>query len=460
MSQHRIIHLFRKGLCLHDNLSLVGGPGVISVCVPCVRPGHAHWGRVEDPHRSLQVLGSRLYVHQGPYQGTVMRLVAQWGITQLSMDTEIEPHYTQLDQQHRIMAGEPTEGEPPLPYKFLHVLSNLGEPDKPAKEITAPDFQQLRSTVKGSTGFPLWRIWALKGSQMCCWPGGESHALMSVSCCPFLQGLVANLSKPRTIPNSLLPSTTGLSPYLSLGCLSVWAFYHRLSKVYAQSKNHSLPLVSLQGQVLWREFFYTVVSAMAKFTKMEGNSICLQIGLTWIDAIMTQLRQECWIHHLARHAVACFLTRGDLWISWEEGMKVKRNGEEEGWREREVEEKRPVHPLGGGHEVWLLALKSCGIPLLHPDHLMCLGNNYPLFMVSHQEASQRNLDLMRQICNEQENTTLLTRGTHAADDPMEIRLKKDGGVAYEERGAKRFSPDTNYHRWNRRSCDRHAPQWQ
>lgn len=73
---------------------------------------------------------------------------------------------------------------------------------------------------------------------------------------------------------------------------------------------------------------------------MEGNPVCVQIpwdrnpealakwaeGLTgypWIDAIMTQLRQEGWIHHLARHAVACFLTRGDLWISWEEGMKVR-----------------------------------------------------------------------------------------------------------------------------------------
>lgn len=40
---------------------------------------------------------------------------------------------------------------------------------------------------------------------------------------------------------------------------------------------------------------------------------------------MTQLREEGWIHHLARHAVACFLTRGDLWISWEEGMKVLCN---------------------------------------------------------------------------------------------------------------------------------------
>ncbi len=45
-------------------------------------------------------------------------------------------------------------------------------------------------------------------------------------------------------------------------------------------------------------------------------------GFPWIDAIMTQLKEEGWIHHLARHAVACFLTRGDLWISWEEGMKV------------------------------------------------------------------------------------------------------------------------------------------
>lgn len=45
-------------------------------------------------------------------------------------------------------------------------------------------------------------------------------------------------------------------------------------------------------------------------------------GFPWIDATMVQLQQEGWIHHLARHAVGCFLTRGDLFISWEEGMKV------------------------------------------------------------------------------------------------------------------------------------------
>jgi len=45
-------------------------------------------------------------------------------------------------------------------------------------------------------------------------------------------------------------------------------------------------------------------------------------GYPFIDAIMAQLRTEGWIHHLARHAVACFLTRGDLWQSWEQGASV------------------------------------------------------------------------------------------------------------------------------------------
>lgn len=45
-------------------------------------------------------------------------------------------------------------------------------------------------------------------------------------------------------------------------------------------------------------------------------------GYPWIDACMTQLREEGWLHHLGRHAVACFLTRGDLWQSWEKGAQV------------------------------------------------------------------------------------------------------------------------------------------
>ena len=42
----------------------------------------------------------------------------------------------------------------------------------------------------------------------------------------------------------------------------------------------------------------------------------------WIDAIMNQLRTWGWMHHLARHSVACFLTRGDLFLHWERGRDV------------------------------------------------------------------------------------------------------------------------------------------
>jgi cryptochrome len=45
-------------------------------------------------------------------------------------------------------------------------------------------------------------------------------------------------------------------------------------------------------------------------------------GFPWIDALMRQLASEGWIHHLGRHAVACFLTRGGCYIHWERGCAV------------------------------------------------------------------------------------------------------------------------------------------
>lgn len=54
-------------------------------------------------------------------------------------------------------------------------------------------------------------------------------------------------------------------------------------------------------------------------------------GFPWIDALMRQLKETGWIHHLGRHSVAwcvaaasgsdraSFLTRGHCYISWERG---------------------------------------------------------------------------------------------------------------------------------------------
>jgi len=170
------------------------------------------------------------------------------------------------------------------------------------------------------------------------WQGGETEALSRLERHLERKAWVASFGRPKMTPQSLLASQTGLSPYLRFGCLSTRLFYHALSDLYRKIKKCEPPL-SLHGQLLWREFFYCAAAKNPNFDKMTGNPICVQIpwdnnnealakwanahtGFPWIDAIMTQLREEGWIHHLARHAVACFLTRGDLWVSWEEGLKV------------------------------------------------------------------------------------------------------------------------------------------
>jgi cryptochrome len=170
--------------------------------------------------------------------------------------------------------------------------------------------------------------------------GGESEALRRLQSTVVARPQwVTSFQKPETSPNALDPSTTVLSPYLKFGCLSAAKFYYELDDIISKNKGATQPPVSLHGQLLWREFFYLQSAVTPNFDKMEGNPRCRQIpwgqdeelydafknartGYPYIDAIMTQLKREGWIHHLARHSLACFFTRGDLWQSWEKGAEI------------------------------------------------------------------------------------------------------------------------------------------
>nr|XP_034957310.1 cryptochrome-2-like isoform X3 [Zootoca vivipara] len=246
--------------------------------------------------------------------------------------------------------------------------------------------------------------------------------------------------------NSLLASPTGLSPYLRFGCLSCRLFYYRLWELYRKVKRNSTPPLSLYGQLLWREFFYTAATNNPQFDRMEGNPICIQIpwdknpealakwaegktGFPWIDAIMTQLRQEGWIHHLARHAVACFLTRGDLWISWESGVRVfdellldadfSVNSGSWMWLSCSAFFQQFFHcycPVGFGRRTdpsgdfirrYLPKLKGFPSRYIYepwnaPESVQkaakcVIGVDYPKPMVNHAEASRLNIERMKQI---------------------------------------------------------------
>lgn len=64
------------------------------------------------------------------------------------------------------------------------------------------------------------------------WVGGESEALARLERHLERKAWVASFGRPKMTPQSLLPSQTGLSPYLRFGCLSTRLFYYQLTDLY------------------------------------------------------------------------------------------------------------------------------------------------------------------------------------------------------------------------------------
>lgn len=97
---------------------------------------------------------------------------------------------------------------------------------------------------------------------------------------------VCGFEKPQTDPSAFeRPATTVLSPYLKFGCLSPRLFHSRLVALYRVAKGtHSKPPVSLRGQLLWREFFYTVGWE-------QGGSRCqrTRVKLYWLSGLIMQV---------------------------------------------------------------------------------------------------------------------------------------------------------------------------
>lgn len=196
--------------------------------------------------------------------------------------------------------------------------------------------------------------------------GGESIALKMLDELLAKDDYLATFEKPKTSPAAFEPQSTCLtSPYLHFGALSCRLFYHKVQDLIAkrekEKKHCSKPPESLIGQLLFRDMYFAAQAALGySFGQTYNNDHCRFIpwhlpskvdiktklitggyeiddpekdewfqrwsngttGFPWIDAIMRQLRQEGWIHHLARHSVACFLTRGGCYISWERGAEV------------------------------------------------------------------------------------------------------------------------------------------
>ncbi|NWX98992.1 CRY1 protein, partial [Nothoprocta ornata] len=429
---------------------------------------------LEDLDANLRKLNSRLFVIRGQPADVFPRLFKEWSIAKLSIEYDSEPFGKERDAAIKKLATEAgvevivrishtlydldkiielNGGQPPLTYKRFQTLISRMEPLEMPVETITPEVMEKCTTPVSDDHDEKYGVPSLEelgfdtdGLPSAVWPGGETEALTRLERHLERKAWVANFERPRMNANSLLASPTGLSPYLRFGCLSCRLFYFKLTDLYKKVKKNSSPPLSLYGQLLWREFFYTAATNNPRFDKMEGNPICVQIpwdknpealakwaegrtGFPWIDAIMTQLRQEGWIHHLARHAVACFLTRGDLWISWEEGMKVFEellldadwsvNAGSWMWLSCSSFFQQFFHcycPVGFGRRTdpngdyirrYLPVLRGFPAKFIYdpwnaPESVQkaakcVIGVNYPKPMVNHAEASRLNIERMKQI---------------------------------------------------------------
>lgn len=318
---------------------------------------------LHDLDSNLRKLNTRLYVIKGDAVEQLPKLFDKWQVKYLTVQVDIDPEYVKQDEIIEKIANEKNIfinrrvqhtvydvhsvlkknlNAVPLTYqKFLSLVNDVQvketiEIKRQVSDHCNPPHEDLKvydvSTLEGLGLVDL-------NIEICKYPGGETEGLKRLNLYMARKQWVAKFEKPNSSPNSLEPSTTVLSPYLSHGCLSAKLFYHKLKEIERSCSPHSQPPVSLLGQLMWREFYYTAGAGTENFDKMIGNPVCTQIpwgnndehlkawaegrtGYPFVDAIMRQLKQEGWIHHLARHMVACFLTRGDLWISWEKGAKV------------------------------------------------------------------------------------------------------------------------------------------
>jgi len=374
MSERSIIW-FRKGLRLHDNPALLESlKGNVEACYPIfiLDPEYVNESRVcvnrfgflleslHDLDEQLKKRKSRLLVYQGKPHEVIPKIIKEHKITRLCFESDTEPYAKLRDEKisklacdsnvkvfspvshtlydpERLLAKN-NDQVPASMQGFLGLVSKVGKPLEVAEN--PPDFFPPSLNIKADLNVPTLKDLGYCGTKTTFLIGGERKGLEILD--NYLENTkkVIEFEKPKTNPASLQPDTTSLSSYLKFGCISPRLFYYKLNAVYEKAKGkHTRPPVSLLGQLYWREMFYLNAYKIPNFDKICGNKICRRIdwdhnetfikaweegrtGYPWIDACMKQLHQHGWLHHLARHSVACFLTRGDLYQSWEHGAAV------------------------------------------------------------------------------------------------------------------------------------------
>lgn len=137
---------------------------------------------------------------------------------------------------------------------------------------------------------------------------------------------------PNQANIDLLGPPTSMSAALRFGCLSVRKFYFAIHDKFnevQQKMSNELFLGGhhITGQLIWREYFYTMSVKNPNYGRMKDNPICLEIhwnqpknedverwkqgqtGIPIVDASMRQLLVNTFQGDEPLHITSCFPIR-------------------------------------------------------------------------------------------------------------------------------------------------------
>lgn len=118
------------------------------------------------------------------------------------------------------------------------------------------------------------------------WFGGETRALLALDERMWLElKAFEHGDYLPTQETDLISESKSLSPALRHGCLSVRKFYWTINDLYDSIYNEtSKPRIV--GQLIWREFFYTMSVDNINYGQMVDNPVCLKIPWNEDDKLL------------------------------------------------------------------------------------------------------------------------------------------------------------------------------